>query len=319
MPTLVEDINCLASTILQVMNDETIELSARGIAQYMLLCEKISLPQAQKLIRQRGAIAKITKLLDSQTDFMGPTPRAVGIDVVSENAAKKIQQSLDVKHVKKHNNIVYDQLDRIKPLIKIDLAYTHPNLIWVRFYSTHKNITIHGTTQKYNILPVCENVYEAYGKKDINDVFRMMTILERDYNADLIFCSELPAFLSNSLLFLSNYVKFTWCYSQNRNIFDPTSAKDIREMLFYCIYGLLFLNTNNLTSMPKSTHGPLIACTGERPKIALSKFERGKVFVNEGSRAMQTVNQSSDFGTISNYIEFINEIELDVSFLSKII
>lgn len=319
MPTLVEDIKSLASTIMQVMQDETIELSARGIAQYMLLCEKLTLDRAQKLIRKPNARQKIQKLLDSQSDFMGPTPRAVGIDVVSENASKKIQQFLDVKHVKKHTNVVYEQLDRIKPLIKIDLAYTHPNLIWVRFYSEHKNIEIKNTSQKYNILPVCENVYEAYGKKDINDVFRMMNILEREYDADLIFCSELPAFLHNSLLFLSNYVKFTWCYSQNRNIFDPQSAKDIREMLFYCIYGMLFLNTNNLTSMPKTTHGPLIAFTGERPKIALSKFERGKVFVNEGSRAMQTVNQSSDFGTISNYIEFISEIELSTSFINKII
>lgn len=319
MPTLVEDIKSLASTIMQVMQDETIELSARGIAQYMLLCEKLTLDRAQKLIRKPNARQKIQKLLDSQSDFMGPTPRAVGIDVVSENASKKIQQFLDVKHVKKHTNVVYEQLDRIKPLIKIDLAYTHPNLIWVRFYSEHKNIEIKNTSQKYNILPVCENVYEAYGKKDINDVFRMMNILEREYDADLIFCSELPAFLHNSLLFLSNYVKFTWCYSQNRNIFDPQSAKDIREMLFYCIYGMLFLNTNNLTSMPKTTHGPLIAFTGERPKIALSKFERGKVFVNEGSRAMQTVNQSSDFGTISNYIEFISEIELNTSFINKII
>lgn len=301
------------------MNDETIEIAARGIAQFMLLSKNISLDEAKKLMCKPKASHIIEKLLRVQTDFLGPTPRAVGIDLVSEIAASKIQQSLDVKHVKKAHNIIHEQLDRVRPQIKIDLAYTHPNLIWVRFYSEHKNIIIHNTVQKYNILPVCENVYEVYGNKDFTDICNLMVMLERDYDADLIFCSELPAFLNNSLVFLSNYIKFTWCYMQNRNIFDPHSAKDIRALVLYCTYGMMFLNTNNLTTMPKNTHGPLISCTGERPKIAMAKFERGKAYVNEGSRAMQTLNKSSDFGTTSNFIEIISQIELNTSFIDNII
>lgn len=312
---LVTAIDCLASTIMQVMNDPTIELAARGISQYMLVTKKFPLEYAVQLICKPGAVNVIKKLINCQTDFLGPTPRPVGIDLVSEVAASKIQQSLDVKHVKK-TAVVHEQLDRIRPQIKIDLAYAHPNVIWVRFYSAYDGeIKITG----FNILPVCKNVYEAYGNKDMNEIHRLMTILETEYKADLIFCSEVPAFLNNSLLFLSNYLKFSWCYALNRNIFDPQTAHDFRTVLVYMTYGMLFLNTNNLATLPKNTHGPLIACTGERPKIALSKFEHGKVYVNEGSRAMQTMNKPSDFGTKSNFIEVITQVILNTEFTSNII
>lgn len=313
--TLAQAIDYLASAIMVVMGDNTIVLAARGIAQFMLLCKKMPLSQCIALVCKPHSNNVIAKLLRCQTDFLGPTPRPVGIDLVSEVAAAKIQQSLDVKHVRR-NMVVHEQLDRIKPQIKIDLAYSHPNVIWVRFYTKHDGPII---LDKYNVLPVCQNVYEAYGNKDLNDMFSLLKLLENEYDADLILCSELPAFHYNSLLFLSNYVKFSWCYALNRNIFDPESASDIRTMLVYVTYGLMFLNTNNLTTMPKTTHGPLIACTGERPKIALSKFERGKVHINEGSRAMQTLNKASDFGTKSNFIEIISEINLKTGSIDNII
>lgn len=305
---------------MSLMNDETIELAARGIAQFMLLSKKMSLETATNLITKNGSKNIILKLLNCQSEFLGPTPRTVGVDLVSEVAAAKIQQSLDVKHIKKQN-VVHDQLDRIKPQIKIDLAHSHPNSIWVRFYSTHEAIAVTSalTFQKFNILKVCDNVYEAYGTKDASDVFRLMITLEREYDADLIFCSELPLFLNKPLLFLSNYVKFMWCYTMNRNIFDPHTASDIRALVVYMTYGLMFLNTNNLTNMPTNTHGPLTVCTGERPKNALSKFNQNTLYINEGSRALQTMNKASDFGTCSNYIEIISEVELDNSKLDTII
>lgn len=296
------------------MCDKTIVLAAKGIAQFMLVNKRIPLTEAIQLFRKPTAKVYIQKLLKGQSEFMGPTPRSVGIDLTSEISASKIQQSLDVKHIKKVDTTM-EQLDRIKPQIKIDLLYTHPNSIWVRFYSKCPDINIKG----YNILQISPCVYEAYGGKNITDVSRMMRLLETEYNADLIFCSELSAFLYNPQLFLSNYLKFMWCYALNRDVFNPTSYSDIRTMVVYMTFGLLFLNTNNLSNMPRNTHGPFISCTGERPKIALSKFNSNQLYINEGSRALQTLNKASDFGTNSNFLEIISKVTIPCNVLDNIL
>lgn len=301
-----------------VMCDKTIVLPAKGIAQFMLVCKGMSLTESIQLFRKSSARKFLEKLLRGQSDFLGPTPRSVGIDLTSEISASKIQQSLDVKHIKKTDTVL-EQLDRIKPQIKIDLLYTHPNAIWVRFYSRSENIEIRNTLQSYNILRISPCVYEAYGSKNISDVARLMRILEAEYNADLIFCSELPAFLYNPQLFLSNYLKFMWCYALNRDVFNPTSYSDIRTMMVYITFGMLFLNTNNLSNMPRNTHGPFISCTGERPKIALSKFDSKQLYINEGSRALQTLNKASDFGTNSNFIEIISKVDISHLILNNIL
>lgn len=301
------------------MDDKTIEMEAKCIAQAMLLSFNMPLEKATALILKPDAARYINKLLDCQSDFLGPTPRSVGIDLVSSISADKIQQSLDVKHVKK-NQINYDKLDRIKPQIKIDLAYSHPNTIWVRFYSKYENITFNSDTiRNYNILTVCPNVYEIYSDKDPTMVCNLINDLEKSWSADIIFCSELPLFLYNPLLFLSNYVKFVWCYSLNRNVFDPQTATDIHTLASYFTYGLVFLHTSNIANMSQETHNPLIACTGERPKIAVSKFDKNKTYINEGSRALQTMNKASDFGTKSNFIETITTIDLDKTVLDNIV
>lgn len=497
------------------MDDKTIVLAARGIAQHLLLSLNWSLARARQTLLYKKPKHKvrtvIAKLLKCQSDFMGPTPRAVGIDLVTEAAASKIQQSLDVKHVKQNLYAETVQVDRIKPHIKIDLLHTHPNRIWLRFYSTNpifmlwlpttpqhivnnvretiasavarhqpsiativleavdntstkenrnndddddyydnnvdiekfemdkklvcatvkrsaideltqiisrdivaktvelmrdaqdsinfeemqslaNNVAIDALEQQMpNIcnlyakiawfkcneqifsssssttatkneettmssssslcattkptvddidprhmlvaapfpyatttIRVCENVYEIYiNDKNDGNCMRLLHDLpyigcgrnsaiddDAGFKFDLIFCSELTMFLYSPLLFLSNYIKFMWCYTANREIFDPKSFEDIRLLTSHTTYGLMFLNTNNLSSMPKTTHGPLIACSGERPKIALNKFDANTMYVNEGSRALQSVDKPSDFGTVSNFIEIISEIEL---------
>lgn len=313
--SLDTDINYLASKITSLVKDDTIILAARGIAQHLLLSEHKTLDEASKLFDKPGADKVIWKLIACQSEFMGPTPRSVGIDIVSECAASKLQSSLDVKHIKKQSQIDTLQIDRIKPHRKIDLAYSHPTSIWIRFYSTCSNIEIRNTT----LLEVTDNVYELYCSKNIPELFNTLLTLEREYDADLIFCSELPAFLYNPLLFYSNYIKFMWCYALNRNVFDPTTYDEIRTMTLYAIYGLMFLNTNNLSSMPSTTHGPLISCSGERPKVTLGKFDNSNIYINEGSRAMQSLNKPSDFGTYSNFIEVITEVSIECSFLSNIL
>lgn len=313
--SLDSDIDCLSSKIISLVRDDTIVLAARGIAQYLLLCENMRLEEACALFDKPGADTIVWKLISCQSEFMGPTPRSVGIDLVSECAASKLQSSLDVKHIKKTSDLDSVQIDRIKPQRKIDLAYSHPTAIWIRFYSQHTNIEIPNTT----LLEVTTNVYELYCSKNIPTLFEIMAALEHTYNADLIFCSEVPAFLYNPLLFLSNYIKFMWCYAMNRNIFDPTSYEDIRMMMLYTTYGLMFLTTNNLSSMSSATHGPLISCSGERPRVTLGKFDTSKVYINEGSRAMQSLNKASDFGTCSNFVEVVTKVSIDPICLSKII
>lgn len=318
--SLDTDISCLSSKIISLVQDETIVLVARGIAQHLLLSENMTLNEASALFDKPGADKVVWRLIKSCSEFMGPTPRSVGIDLVCECASSKLQSSLDVKHMKKTTETDTFQLDRIKPQRKIDLAYSHHKFIWVRFYSKFKrdDIIIKSSTH-VDLFDLTENVYELYCSKNITELFKILVILEKDYNADLIFCSELPAFLYNPLLFLSNYIKFMWCYDLNRNVFDPTSFEDIRLMVSFTTYGLLFLNTNNLSSMPSATHGPLVSCSGERPKVTLSKFDTSHMYVNEGSRAMQSLNKSSDFGTYSNFIEVITEAKIDPICLNDII
>lgn len=309
------DIDCLASKIISVVNDETIITAAKGIAQHLLLSENMTLFEAEALFNKPGANKLVWKLISCQSECMGPTPRSIGIDIVSESTASKIQSSLDVKHIKKASEVVAVKLDREKPHLKIDLAYSHPSTIWIRFYSTRTDIAIPNTT----LLEVTANVYELYCSKKLSTLFEILYILENNYDADLIFCSELPAFLYNPLLFYSNYIKFMWCYYQNRPIFNPTSYDDIRAMMLFSTYGLMFLSTNNLSSMPSSTHGPMISCSGERPKVALGKFDSSKVYINEGSRAMQSLNKPSDFGTQSNFVEIISEVIIDPVCLDRIL
>lgn len=297
-----------------IIQDVTTRLAARTIAQFLLLNKNIPLYEAVKLIRKPGADKLIWKLIKCQSDFMGPVPRSLGIDLISEEAASKIQQSLDVKHIKKPNEHSI-QMDRIKPITKIDLAYSHPVTVWIRFYSIED---VPQRIMLFDVLEVCPNVYEAYGPKR-KQLGIILSHLETVYNADLIFCSDLPYFLYNKLLFLSNYVKFMWCYALNRNIFDPQSYQDIRMLTFYVSYGLMFLETNNLSNMPKLTHNPLIACSGERPKVALSKYDADQIYINDGSRAMHSTNHGSDFGTYSNFMEGIADITLDTSWLDTII
>nr|WOJ45334.1 OrNV p47-like [Apis mellifera nudivirus] len=161
------------------------------------------------------------------------------------------------------------------------------------------------------VVRVCNHIYELYlDKRSIGELDSILIRLEETYGVHLIFCSELAHFSYNKLLFLSNYVKFVWCYALNREHFDPRSMADIKAMIIYLTYGLLFLDCTNLTNMPQYTHNPLIAYTGERPKISMAKFNRNSIFTAEGTRAMLTMNGSSDFGTKSNYIEVTSTVEI---------
>ncbi|KAG8362573.1 p47 [Fopius arisanus] len=312
-----KDVISLASKITHLMCDETIHPQALAIAQFILFCRGISLERASEQLEKPGARDLINKLLDSESDFMSPTPRSLGTDIVAYISAAKIQKSLDVKQIQMID--VSKTMDRIIPNIKTVILYNHPTLVWIRFHC--ENI-INITIPQLTIVPVNDSVYEAYMNKTRNAVRSISDIIQRlenEYAADIIFCSELSYFMENKLLFVSNYVKFTWCYAMSRDIFDPQNFEDLRVMSIYMTYSLMFLNTTNLTNMSDVTHNPLIAYTGERPRTAIARFNPLKTYTVEGNRAMQTVDKGSDFGTKSNFIEIISHVIISDGCLDKIL
>lgn len=386
--SLVEDIGYLASRVMRALGDESVEPQARAIAQYMLLCKDMSRDECASLFDKPGAGRLIDKLLDCESEFMGPTPRAVGIDAVVFTTAHKMQQSLDVKQFQVRTNS-FACVGRVTPNIKNNILFSDKTFIWIRFHcaalteeeclrpvdifesrtfktldDVEKYFKTHSggvhefsvdsgggetvsarprasngagaksgkheviITNKATVFKVCENVYEIYVVKTSaqSNGLKLDYLLHRygessDYS--MIFCSELKHFQYSPLLFVSNYLKFTYCYSLNRDIFDPRRYDEIKATVLYLSQCSLFMATGNLTNMPRDTHGPLIAYTGERPKIMLSKFKsvdatRTAVYNNEGTRAMQTMNKSSDLGARSNYVEVVSKIDLDPSVLDRI-
>lgn len=386
---------------MRACEDESVEPQARAVAQYMLLCKEMSTDECAALFARPGAGRLINRLFDCESEFMGPTPRALGIDIVVHMTAGKIQQSLDVKHYQK--NKLKTCLDRITPNLKSNILYTNNDLMWVRVHCDRlseeefmRPFAIHETrtfkrledvdahfktycsgirefsvyaiskqpadrthlatvlvkggrfsaigqpttvadsknveyevvvTNEVKIFKVCDNVYEVYAIKTstASNSIKLASLLNRYGIGDtysLIFCSELKHFVDSPLLFISNYVKFSYCYSLNQDIFDPKLYEEIKVMTLYMSQCALFMSTGNLTNMSMDTHGPLIAYTGERPKVLLSKFRhcgKNAVHVNEGTRAMQAMNKCSDTGARSNYVEVVSKISLDPSTLRDII
>lgn len=359
-PFKIEQMDRVADAIVELVNDPTVRPEALAIAQFMLHTERLCVDSILQQLVKPGAKAYVEKLLACESDILSPTPRSLGVDITSFISADKIQKSLDVKHL--HLAVGSKKLDRIIPNIKQVILYSHPNSIWIRFYSEsaffrdlcnededddcgdedddsdserakispHETIAIEALAEEKlrsefkddtaAVVRVCGLVYELYlDKRSLCSLGETLRRLETDYNAHLIFCSELAYFSYNKLLFLSNYVKFVWCYTLNREHFDPRSMTDIKAMIIYLTYALVFLDCSNLTNMPQTTHNPLIAYTGERPKIAMAKFGRNSVFSAEGTRAMLTMNRSSDFGTKSNFIEITSVIDVSDRCINDIV
>lgn len=74
--------------------------------------------------------------------------------------------------------------------------------------------------------------------------------------------------------------------------------------------------------MSGETHGPFIACSGERPRVTLNniyKKDPDKEHAIEGSRALYCENKASDLGTSTTNIEIISAVDLNDSFMFKIV
>lgn len=318
----------MADKIIRIFDDPTLTTHAISYATYLLYTRCLSFDVLMGKLDKPGAKAILQKLFQNTSDFDTVIPRPIGLDAISEISADKIQRSLNVKQVqvkekKRKQSVNRDDallgeeftnacfIDPIRPEIKSTILYNHPDRMWIRFHTTVKNPTIPKTAIIQ--LKPSVGVYEVYVKKNKNikkTIRWLFQVLETELSAVIIFCSELAHFMYDTTLFLSNYLKFTWCYMNSELIFDPRTYEEFRMMNIYIFYGILHTNTTNLTNMPKETHGGLIAHTAERPKNALNKFHEDEICYVEGSRALQTTNSGSDFGTHSTYTEVISELNL---------
>lgn len=156
------------------------------------------------------------------------------------------------------------------------------------------------------------SVFEIYYFKSKKTIL-LINYLEAKYKCAIIFSSALKVFKFNLLLFISNYIKFMWCYIESRLVFDPSELHEQRRIIIFIIYGILFINTDNLSCLNPETCNPLISYTGEKPKEALLKYikmQPDTVYRCEGARPMISIDKSDDFGAISNFIEIICNINI---------
>lgn len=318
--SLVADIESLAYVLMHdVVQDTTMEAEMRAIAQYMLLSAGMKLEYALRILRVSGCKRIINKLLDCESGFMSCTPSSIGIHLASFIGAEKVQKSLDVKHVSNDkesgSNVIVDRLHssknvRIRFYTESSIEPTAGEQLQLSLTVRLSGAFVYDYTFQYKEHKIDEANFKQ-NRRRATSIDLVIRRIEREYDGIIIYCTELPHFLYNPLLFLSNYLKFHWCTVRKHYLFDPTSAEDIRIMVYYLTYGMLFTRTKNLTNMPTDTHNPFIAYTGERPKNAMSKFNNDIIYNVEGTRAMLTTDMGSDFGARSNFIEITSKIEID--------
>lgn len=326
---ILEETDRLSALILRTLNDFSLKPYANAVAHYLIFVRRFTYDEVEKRIldekTREQSVTALKKLFACSSDLLDCVPRPIGIEIIARMSADKIQKSLNVKHLQTKRDAGKGNAG-IVPNIKPVILHSHPSYVWLRFRvpikfeSEVERITFPNDAE---VVVVSKRVYEIYLKKQprtlLADVSFLATWLEQNLQANLVFCSELALFLYSKPLFVSNYLKFMWCYACDRPSFDPRTHDEIQLMCVYLLYSTLFMRTNNLTSMPEESHNPLITYTGERPKIAMSKFDLSRMYTVEGTRAMQTVNMGSDFGANSNYIEVASKILLRNESLSSIV
>lgn len=328
--------------------DPTIEPQARAIALYLRLPRRnsaapLSRRLALKLLSSAAAPDHIRRFLAGTTAYARPTPYSIGTPLTAELSSATMQNSLDVKHVQaptaaaksaesltksaaassssKQRGTEYLSVTQpVQPDIKADLLYAHPTVAWIRFYCRQRSgADLVAMLAPHPVLTLVEHVYEVYAPKQATLLYALINALEAHCGAIVVFCSEKEIFCHDTLVYYSNVIKFRWCYQSGSTIFDPVTYEHLRLLAHVQTLALLFLHTNNLSNMPSETHGPLVACSGERPKIALGKFEPGRLYTNEGSRAMQALGEPSDVGAHSHFVDVVSQLRLDPACLEQLV
>lgn len=308
------------------IKDPTLMLQYKCIARFMLRNEKLTLDMCKKLVAKKSFTYYFYKLISSESRFLDPTVTAVGLDFITESTASLIQNALNVKHFKRNvtNTIT---MTRIVPIIKFDLLYSHADYIWIRYFSLSPLDFSHVPFSTNIYLD--QNIYEIYFKKQFTRtnrslIYEIFTIIENS-SGNIIFCSELQYFKSydrykcDNQVFLSNYIKFMYCYKLNALTFNPKTMQEDKEMLSCFNFGLIFMFTNNLSNMPQTTHSPFSAMTAERPKTALSKFQPHVDYNVEGTRSIQAIDMGADIGSDTTYITHTSELIIPQTCISDII
>lgn len=307
------DIKSLALCIQECVGDFSIEPQSKYLAHFLLGYKQLSLNRCCELLRKPKAKRLIWKLINCESDFLGPTPRAIGIDLVISQSREEIQQSLNVKHLKVDTGTEAESIFPIIPEIKDSFLYSNKFYMWIRYYSTQP-IKFHNDA--YHIVQIgnSNTVYEVYMPKlkiseDPITLCRAIDKIELA-GGQIVFCSEMQFLKNRTLLFISNYIKFHFCYKKHAAIFEIHTFSDYALLNCLMTNSFLFLNSKNLTMMPDTTHGPLIQYTGERAKLYYNKFLNKPHYNNEGSRATISMDGPSDIGACSNYVEVVSRIDV---------
>lgn len=328
---IIESINKLTAKLINVFcGDETIEFHARGLAWYILCVKRI--PYAtfcDKLDKNPNTKIYLTKLMNCQSEFSTIVPLSIGIDHISNLASGRMQKSLDVKHLRKNNEAAELTQDAIIPDIKPNILYSHGEFVWVRFFAEDDIFM----DELQTLLPRCklsycrldDNVYELYVRKNDWVMAKLSSVVDNvlEYldlkKNDIVFCSELILFKYNTQLFISNFVKFMFCYSQSKVVFELESSEDYITFNHYMLNCCLFFFTKNLANMSEETHSPLNNYTAERPSVLLNKNKDSKIHVVEGNRPLLSTDKQSDIGSTSTRIELVHSIALDDTKINRII
>lgn len=319
-------IEILSEKILNVLNDFSISHYSMCFAHYLIVEKKYDLEFCLGLIEKQAFPRIFRKLLKTKSEIFGITPRSIGINIVESNLRDGLQASLNVKHLKNASNDQISNSDIIIPELKEDILYSHPIYIWIRFYSEN-----YIDLPKIKVHKIGDNIYEAYFKKTKNNVSCQIctkegkvkvTCSKNNYivtnfirlidiwGGQVIFCSELDLFRYNLSLFISNFVKFMYCYESGNLIFEiynTVQAKLVNSLFITCF---IFLNSSNARLMSDATHGPLIKYTGDNPANELKKCKYNHLYNNTGSRAAISMDSPDDMGAFSNYIEIIGDFTI---------
>ncbi|XP_053206210.1 uncharacterized protein LOC128390505 [Panonychus citri] len=144
----------------------------------------------------------------------------------------------------------------------------------------------------------------------------LVETIEKKLQGEVIFLSDLRYLYYSQSLFISNFISFHYCYQEPpKFIPNPKTYEEMEVFNNILLQSLLFWMTDNLSIMPLETHGPLIAYSGERPLPALKKFQRKypaeHKYIVEGTRAMQSIDESPDIGATTTYIEIVNVLDVE--------
>lgn len=263
-------IKYLTLRMMEVMGDQSMVHLCRILSTYLIKYAKLSCDDAVACIEAPGGKEIIYQFFESESSYFSPDTIVIGVDLNCAYMANSIQKALDVKAI--GVGVVISNRKRVIPEITQNIVYSHKDLIWIRIIVPLDFDC--GKLNKLSFSPdvviIDENIYELYVEKHkkLYHPFDMINELDR-LGLEVVFCSEGSEFREYPQLFISNYIKFMFCYELSRNIFSIESVRDLFNVNLYILYSLLFLKTKNFTVLP-DTFSQFAKMVAERPKSQIS-------------------------------------------------